>query len=90
MYIWQDTLETKMKDEVKALEDAVEQLEEKLSKKKADNQPQAASTPVSPLLPQSEQVSHVVWFLQRAAWMALRPFVIARSCCCFILHCILN
>jgi phage shock protein A len=63
MSVWQDKLETKIKDEVKALEDTVNQLEEKLSKKKAENQPQAASTPVSLVLPQSEQVSHTLWFL---------------------------
>jgi phage shock protein A len=67
MFVRQDKLETKIKDEVKALEDTVNQLEEKLSKKKAENQPQAASTPLRVVLPQSEQVSHAILFLQRAA-----------------------
>jgi hypothetical protein len=53
----QDRLAAKVKDELKSLEDTLNQLEEKLSKKKADNQPQAASMSVS-LIPQSEQVSH--------------------------------
>jgi len=74
--MWQDKLETKWKAEMKTLEDNVNQLEEMLSKKRAENQPQAASTPFSLALPQSEQVSYTFWFLQRAAWMMiLKPFV---------------
>jgi hypothetical protein len=58
MCVLQDKLETKMKAEIKSLEDTVKQLEEKLAKKRAENQPQAASTPFSVALPQSELVSH--------------------------------
>jgi hypothetical protein len=65
-YALQDRIAAKVKAEVKTLEDTLNQLEEKLSKKKADNRPQAASTPVSLILPQSEQVSHAVWFSQKA------------------------
>ncbi|XP_021916559.1 coiled-coil domain-containing protein 18-like isoform X2 [Zootermopsis nevadensis] len=52
-----DRIAAKVKGELKTLEDTLNQLEGKLSKKKADNQPQAASTPVSLILPQSEQIS---------------------------------
>ena len=88
--VWQGKLETEMKAEIKALEDIVNQLEQKLAKKRAENQPHAASTPVSSALPQSEQVSHAVWFLQRAAWMTLKLFVFVRRCWCFIVHCVFN
>jgi hypothetical protein len=91
MCVWQDKVETKRKAEIKALEDTVKQLEEKLGKKRAENQPQAASTPFSLALPQSEQVSYVFWFLQTAAWMmTLKLFVCVRSYCCFIIHCVFN
>ncbi|XP_023706005.1 myosin-6 isoform X2 [Cryptotermes secundus] len=52
-----DTLEAKMKDMLKMLEVTVNELEEKLLKKRAEQRPQAASTPISMVLPQPEQVS---------------------------------
>ena len=79
--VWQDKLETERKAEMKALEDTVNQLEEKLGKKRAENQPQAASTPFSLALPQSEQVSCAFWFLQRSGWMmTLELFVCVCVC----------
>jgi hypothetical protein len=68
-----------MKAEIKTLEDNVNQLEEMLSKKRAENQPQAASTPFSLAVPQSEQVSYTFWFLQRAAWIILLKLFV-RAC----------
>jgi hypothetical protein len=62
MSVWQDKLEAKVRDMLKMLEATVNQLEEKLVKKRAEHQPQAASTPVSLVLPQSEQVRHAVQF----------------------------
>jgi hypothetical protein len=51
-----------MKDMLKTLEVTLNELEEKLVKKKAEHRPQAASTPVSLMLPQPEQVRHAVQF----------------------------
>jgi hypothetical protein len=62
MSVRQDRFEAKMKDMLKTLEVTVNELEEKLSKKRAENQPLAASTPLSLVLSQSEQVSHAVQF----------------------------
>jgi uncharacterized protein involved in tolerance to divalent cations len=91
MCVWQDKLETIRKAEMKTLEDTVKQLEEKLRKKRAENQPQAASTPFSLALPRSEHVSYAFWFLQMSAWMkTLKIFMCVRSYCCFIVHSVLN
>jgi hypothetical protein len=47
---------------LKTLEVTANQLEEKLVKKRAEHRPQAASTPLSLVLPQSEQVRRAVQF----------------------------
>jgi hypothetical protein len=60
--VWQDRLEAKKNDVLKKLEDTVNELEEKLAKKRAEHEPQAASTPVSLILSQSKQVRHAVQF----------------------------
>jgi hypothetical protein len=60
--VWQDRLEAKKKDMLKMLEVTVNELEEKLAKKRAEYEPQTASTPVNLALSQSKQVRHAVQF----------------------------
>jgi hypothetical protein len=81
MYVLQDKLETKKKAEIKAFQDTVNKLQEKLAKMRAQNQKQGASTPFRLALPQSEQVSDTFSSYRGQSNLCVCVCVFVRSCC---------